>query len=184
MGSKNHESRQLGVPLWGESHIIETGESRNIRAQRDLKDGLCLKFSNLLLQSAGCCRAAGRGGRGVSLSPCSYFNLNTVTFMLFVLDFCIRFCCCCRKCAKLCSILIHPVHQRKKGSPRVSRTLPEHTASLGQTRDFSLAPFPSVQKGTNGMSSFREEFVSPQGISQVPASGLVGPSWLSLHWMP
>lgn len=79
---------------------------------------------------------------------------------------------------EMCEALLYSdsprVRQRKKGSPRVSRTLPEHTASLGQTRDFSLAPFPSVQKETNGMSSFQEEFVSPQGISRVPASGLVG----------
>ena len=51
------------------------------------------------------------------------------------------------KCAELSPVPLHSVHWRRKGSLREQSTLlPDHTASLGHKRDFSLAP----QKETNG----------------------------------
>jgi hypothetical protein len=53
LGSQNCECRQLRAPPWGESHIKETGKRQDIRSQRDLQEGLCLKVSNLLPPSKG-----------------------------------------------------------------------------------------------------------------------------------
>lgn len=83
------------------------------------------------------------------------------------------------KCVELSPAPLHSVHWKRKGSLREQSTLlPGHAASLGHKRDFSRAP----QKETNGTSW--EEFISPQGASHVRASGLGGPGWLSVHWMP
>ena len=66
LGSQSHECRQLTDPPRGRSHIKGTGKRQGIRAQRNLREGLCLKFSRPLLPSKGCCRAA----RLVAVEPC------------------------------------------------------------------------------------------------------------------
>lgn len=87
------------------------------------------------------------GCHGAFLGPCSYFNLNASTSELFRLGFCVQFHCRYMKCAQLGPVPLPSVHWRRKGSLHEQSTLlPDHAASLGHKRDFSLTP----QKETNG----------------------------------
>lgn len=132
-------------PAMGASHIKETGKRQDIRAQRDLQGGLCLKVSNLLLPSKGCSGAAGLVAMEL-FSPLFSFQPERRISALFQVGF-LRTVPLSHEMCRTWPCSASSAHWRRKGSLHEQTTPARRSrASLGHKRDFSLTP----QKETNG----------------------------------